>query len=97
MRNIDTKEITKRLLAEKWTKHPHSVEQYGLVRLELGEERFRFEIDERLQWIDENCISSFSFDTLRDETKVYLFADADESFHFKLRFGSRVFPRTEDH
>ncbi|MBN9471067.1 MAG: hypothetical protein J0J10_20060 [Bosea sp.] len=79
--------------AKKQLQHPYEVEQKGMTRLNLGEDLFQAMNVERRLWLDENCTAPVSFDQLpRGAGQKYLFADPDEAFHFKLRFGARVFP-----
>ena len=80
----------------KQLRHPYTVEQHDLMWHVLGEEHFRAELAERHRWIEQHRTASFAFDTLPNGAgRVYLFAAPDDAFHFKLRFGSRVFPRAD--
>ena len=97
MRIIETSGIAERVRAERLAKHPHQVEQHGLMWHALGDDRFRAELDERRRWIEQHRSASFAFGTLPDGAgRVYFFADPDDAFHFKVRFGSRVFPPGKD-
>lgn len=64
------------------------------MRLELGDDLFLAELEERRQWIDQNCSGSLMFDELPSGTgREYRFADADEAFYFKMRFSPKLRPR----
>ena len=79
--------------ASKRLRHPYVVEQKGMTRLNLGEDQFHAMNSERRLWIEQNCSASVAYDQLpRGAGQKYLFADSDEAFHFKLRFGARAFP-----
>ena len=82
--------------ANKLLQHPYVVKQQGMTRLTLGEDYFQSMNMERRLWLKENCSGPWDFDQLpQGAGQKYLFADPDEAFLFKLRFGSRVF-WTED-
>lgn len=72
-------------------RHPHTVPQPGLMRLDLGEDVFLARLDERRHWLAQHCVGSFMFDDLKDQSgnvvgKLYRFEDADEAFWFRMRF-----------
>lgn len=72
-------------------RHPHTVPQHGLMRLQLGDDHFLARLDERRRWLDQHCVGSFMFDDLKDPTgnvvgKLYRFEDADEALWFRMLF-----------
>lgn len=85
------------LSASKIVRHPYAVEQNGMTRLNLGEEHFYAMNAERRLWIEGNCGASVAYDQLpHGAGQRYLFESYYDSFHFKMRFGSRVLPRAQD-
>lgn len=78
-------------MASQHQRHPHTVPQRGLMRLELGDDLFLARLDERRHWLAQHCAGSFMFDDLKDPSgdvvgKLYRFEDADEAFWFRMRF-----------
>lgn len=85
------------LKAERDLRHPYVVDQRGLTRLALGEERFRAVLDERRRWIEDNRSASFAFDVLPDGGgREYRFESYCDAFLFMMHFDTRVFPPAED-
>ena len=71
---------------------PHAVEQQTLSEAALGQQRFFQELQERRNWIDQNCSHLHWADPIRDGLSrltglCFSFADEDEAFAFKMRFG----------
>jgi hypothetical protein len=85
------------LKVEKDLRHPYVVDQRGLTRLVLGDERFRAELDARRRWIEGIRSASFAFDVLPDGTgREYRFESYYDAFLFMMHFDTRVFPPAED-
>ncbi|ODT19812.1 MAG: hypothetical protein ABS35_20945 [Kaistia sp. SCN 65-12] len=83
--------------ANKLLQHPYVVKQQGMTRLTLGEDYFQSMNMERRLWLKENCSGSVAFDQLpQGAGQEYRFESFYDAFLFKFRFGSRVFPQTED-
>lgn len=86
------------LSASKRLRHPYLVEQKGMTRLNLGEDQFHARNSERRLWIERNCSASVAYDQLpRGAGQKYLFESHYDAINFMMHFGTRVFPRTEDH
>lgn len=71
---------------------PYAVHQQTLSEDALGQQRFCQELLERQGWIAENCSHPHWVDTIRDNQlrltgRRYRFADPDEAFAFRMRFG----------
>lgn len=85
------------LKAERDLRHPYAVDQTGMTRLNLGEDHFQAMNSERRRWLRDNCSGSVAFDQLpQGAGQEYRFESFYDAFLFKFRFGSRVFPQTED-
>lgn len=70
---------------------PHAVDQQTLSEDALGQQRFCQDLQERRNWIAENCSHAHWIDTIRDAGlrltgRCFRFADADEAFAFRMRF-----------
>ena len=86
------------LKAERDLRHPYAVKQKGMTRLFLGEDQFHAMNSERRLWIKQNCSASVAYDQLpRGAGQKYLFESYYDAIDFMMHFGTRVFPRTEDH
>lgn len=71
---------------------PHKVDQPNLSEDAYGQQRFCQELQERRDWIAENCSHSNWVGPIRDNQlrligRRFFFADPAEAFCFKLRFG----------
>jgi hypothetical protein len=71
---------------------PHKVDQPTLSEDAYGQQRFCQELQERRNWIAENCSHPNWVDPIRDNQlrligRRFFFADPGEAFHLKLRFG----------
>lgn len=70
--------------------HPHTVRQPGLLRSLMDDDQFLKQLDERRQWLAENCRGSFWVDELRESGvevgKLYRFAELRDADWFRYRF-----------
>ena len=70
--------------------YPHSVPQRGLLRSLMNDDQFLEQLNERRQWLEENCSGAFWVDDLRDRGvevgKLYRFAELRDADWFRYRF-----------
>lgn len=83
--------VITRLNADKLQATPHVVPQPGLLRTVMGDDAFLAALNERRQWMADNCKRQFHLDDLRDERghllgKSYRFQDNNEALWFRLTF-----------
>lgn len=70
---------------------PFIVNCRGLAREEIGDERFEWELWERRHWLADQCQHPYEITSLREHGRLvgrsFQFADPNEAFAFKMRFG----------